>query len=284
MAHNLQSPHAKRNRGPFMKTAARRLLAMIAVILMVGVLGFLTRQFGSMEWLVENETRMRRFVTEYPWQAWFLGFTIYTAFSLIPGTAGKSVVCGWLFGFWQAVLMVDIGLTIAAVGAFLAARFVFRDYVMNRFGKVVQKLNRALEKDGAFYLLMMRVACAFQSGQLLCRDDLDSRTYVFVDHSGWHDSRDDDFCICGNTDTNAGLDFRERHLANARSTTVWSACRDRTFSSVDPMGSQAFSRTGRATRHRDERVGVIRFLNLKAFRCCQSTPTCYGWFLAPSLH
>jgi uncharacterized membrane protein YdjX (TVP38/TMEM64 family) len=141
-----------------MNSVRNRLLAMIIVILVIGVLGFLTRQFGSMEWLVENETRMREFVQLYPWQGWLLGLAIYTAFSLVPGTAGKSVVFGWVFGFWQGVLMVDIGLTIAAMGGFFASRFIVRDAVNARFSGLVEKLDRSLKRDGAFYLLMIRLA------------------------------------------------------------------------------------------------------------------------------
>lgn len=141
-----------------MRSVRNRLLAMIIVILVIGALGFLTRQFGSMEWLIDHETQLRNLVQRYPWEGWLLGLAIYTAFSLIPGTAGKSVVFGWVFGFWQAVLMVDIGLTIAAIAGFFASRFIIRDAVNARFGGLVLKLDHTLEHDGAFYLLMMRFA------------------------------------------------------------------------------------------------------------------------------
>ena len=131
---------------------------MIAVILVIGTLGLLARHFGSMEWLVDNETRLRDLIQRHSWKSWFVGLVIYTAFSLVPGTSGKSVVCGWLFGFWQAVLMVDCGLTIAAIAGFAVARFIVRDTVNARFGGLVRKLDRGLAKDGAFYLLMMRMA------------------------------------------------------------------------------------------------------------------------------
>ena len=141
-----------------MKTITTRLTAMIVLILVLGALGVLAREFGSMEWIVENETRLRRFVDQQPWLAWILGLAIYTAFSLIPGTAGKSVICGWLFGFWAAVMMVDIGLTIAAIVSFLAARFIVRDIVNARLGGLVAKLDRVLNREGVFNLLMMRLA------------------------------------------------------------------------------------------------------------------------------
>ena len=141
-----------------MKYLANRLTAMVLIVLVVGTLGWLAHRFGSMEWLVENENRMREFVQQYPLQGWLLGLGFYTAFSMVPGTAGKSVVFGWIFGFLQAVSMVVIGLTIAAVASFLVSRFLVREAVLKRWESLIKKLDRNLEKDAAFYLVMMRVA------------------------------------------------------------------------------------------------------------------------------
>ena len=75
-----------------MKYLNYRLMVMMLVILVIGALGYLAREVGSMEWLIENEVRMRTFVHAYPRQAWLLGLGVYTAFSLVPGTTGKSVI------------------------------------------------------------------------------------------------------------------------------------------------------------------------------------------------
>lgn len=141
-----------------MKFVSYRLLAMGAFIILIGLLGILARHYGSMDWLIENEARVRQWVEQNSVQAWFVGLTIYAAFSLVPGTAGKSVVFGWLFGFWKAVLMIDLGLTFAAIVSFVAARFFIADAVHSKFGGLIGRLNRGLEKDGGFYLLMMRLA------------------------------------------------------------------------------------------------------------------------------
>lgn len=143
-----------------MKSISHRLLAMIAFILLIGALGVLARHYGSMAWMVENEARLRELVQQQPGPIWLVGLLIYTAFSLVPGTAGKSVVFGWLFGFWRAVLMVDIALTIAATVSFVVARYIARDMVNAKFGTRIEILNRGLAKNGVFYLLLMRLAHA----------------------------------------------------------------------------------------------------------------------------
>ncbi len=141
-----------------MKPLSYRLLAMVAFVLLVGVLGVFARHFGSMQWLVENETWLRDRVQQNSPLFWFVGLAVYTAFSLVPGTSGKAIVFGWLFGFWPAVLMGDLALTVAATISFLVARYLLRDQVNAKFKFRIEKLNQGLEQDGVFYLLMMRLA------------------------------------------------------------------------------------------------------------------------------
>ncbi len=111
-----------------------------------------------MEWFVQNERSLRETVQQKPWRSWFLGLGIYSVVSLVPGTSGKSVLFGWIFGFWRGVLLVDIGLTFAAVISFLASRHIMRDTVTIKFEALVNKLNCGLDRDGPFYLLLLRLA------------------------------------------------------------------------------------------------------------------------------
>ncbi len=141
-----------------MRLLSFRLLAMIGFIVLVGVIGVLGQEYGSLDWFVQNEYRLRDSISEQPVQFWLLGLAAYWLFSMVPGRAGKSVGVGWLFGFWQAVLMVDLALTAAAIVSFSAARFVIGQQVTERFGPLIRKINRGLENDGAFYLLTMRMA------------------------------------------------------------------------------------------------------------------------------
>ncbi len=59
-----------------MKQLFYRLSAMLTIILVIGALGYLTREFRSMDWLIENEIRMRDFVRHHQWQGWGLGLGI----------------------------------------------------------------------------------------------------------------------------------------------------------------------------------------------------------------
>ncbi len=136
----------------------KRLLASVAVALVIGLLGWLTGRYTDLRWIVDNENELRGWIQRRPIETWIIGFGLYTSLSLIPGTGGKSVVCGWLFGFWPSVLMVDLGLTLAAVFGFYVSRWLIRKAIQGRFHRFLEIVENGLRRDEIFYLLMLRFA------------------------------------------------------------------------------------------------------------------------------
>ena len=110
-----------------------------------------------MEWLGVHETRLREFVRLQPVKAWLIGFFIYSCLSLVPGTVGKALVCGWVYGFWPATILVDGALTIAAIVSFFASRFLFRETIESHFGVYIELFRRKAGSNVGFYLLMLRL-------------------------------------------------------------------------------------------------------------------------------
>ena len=87
-------------------------------------------------------------------------YIIQTALSL-PGAAILSLAAGAVFGLGMAAIVVNIGATIGATLAFLTARYLFRDAILNRFGPQLAKMNSELETRGFNYLLFLRLIPAF---------------------------------------------------------------------------------------------------------------------------
>ncbi len=129
----------------------------MAFVIIIAALGFVAQQYSSMEWLVDHETRVREFVRMQPVKAWLLGFLLYTCLSLVPGTAGKALVCGWIYGFWPATILVDGALTIAAIVTFFASRFLFRETIESYFGVYLEVFRRNSGTNVGYYLLMLRL-------------------------------------------------------------------------------------------------------------------------------
>ena len=138
----------------------RRILFLLIFLGMIAALGVGVRYLPSLSWVVEHERAFREYVIDHPLSSWCYGLLAYFVISLVPGTAGKSVVCGWLFGFWGALAMVELGLTGAAIASFLCGRYFFGELLQGRWQVRFGDLQRHTTQDVAFYLLMLRMAHA----------------------------------------------------------------------------------------------------------------------------
>ncbi len=87
-------------------------------------------------------------------------YILVTALSL-PGAAIMTLAGGALFGLWVGLVLVSFASTIGATLAFLAARFLLKDYVQSRFGEKLKAVNEGIEKDGSFYLFTLRLVPLF---------------------------------------------------------------------------------------------------------------------------
>ncbi|MEX2468184.1 MAG: VTT domain-containing protein [Pseudohongiellaceae bacterium] len=127
---------------------------------MLVLLAWFVKQNVSLDEIVIQEGQIREIIAQNPWSSFLSGFAVYLLLAFVPGTGGKAVVWGWLFGFWPALITVSIGLAIAAMAIFLLSRYLFQAAIERRYGGFLVLMNRHLEKEGAFYLLTLRMAHA----------------------------------------------------------------------------------------------------------------------------
>ncbi len=88
--------------------------------------------------------------------AFFAAYIAVTALSL-PGAAVMTLVAGALFGLGWGLLIVSFASSIGATLAFLASRWLLRDWVQARFGPRLAALNAGIAKEGGFYLFTLRL-------------------------------------------------------------------------------------------------------------------------------
>ncbi|MCG6480691.1 TVP38/TMEM64 family protein, partial [Vibrio parahaemolyticus] len=91
---------------------------------------------------------------------YFLSYVFITAFS-IPGAAVVTLLGAALFGFWLSLLLVSFASTIGATLAFLSSRYLLKEWVQTRFGDKLHAVNQGMARDGAFYLLSLRLIPVF---------------------------------------------------------------------------------------------------------------------------
>ena len=134
----------------------------IVLLSMLVLLGIVFFQFGDslkLENLARQEASFRQFQQDHPVLVYGIAFLIYvlvTALAL-PFAAGMTLVVGWFFGFSSGLILVSFASTTGATLAFLLSRYLLRNTIQNRFGDRLAGFNRALEREGAFYLFTLRL-------------------------------------------------------------------------------------------------------------------------------
>ena len=87
---------------------------------------------------------------------YFLAYIAVTGLSL-PGAAVMTLVGGAIFGLLWGTVIVSFASSIGATLAFLASRYVLRDWVQARFGAHLRAIDEGIAREGAFYLFTLRL-------------------------------------------------------------------------------------------------------------------------------
>lgn len=91
----------------------------------------------------------------------FIGVYIVVVALSLPGASLLTLTAGAVFGSLPGTLVVNVGATVGAALAFLAARFVLRDWVENRFGEKIKPFNEGFSKNALNYILFLRLVPVF---------------------------------------------------------------------------------------------------------------------------
>lgn len=142
----------------------QRLIA--AALLLVAISAFFlsgAHQWFTLEMLKAYQSDFQTAFNQNPWQVAGIFFAVYvvmTALSL-PGATLLTLLGGALFGFSWGLLIISFASTLGATLAFVLSRFLFRQPIEKRFPSQLEAVNRGVEREGAFYLFMLRLVPVF---------------------------------------------------------------------------------------------------------------------------
>lgn len=121
------------------------------------------KQYLSLEALKANRDSLLAYTeTHYTTAvvAFILLYCLQTAFSL-PGAAIFTLAGGFLFGSFVGTLYVNVAATSGATLAFLAARYLLRDWVERKFGERLGPIQEGFAKNAFSYLITLRLVPLF---------------------------------------------------------------------------------------------------------------------------
>ncbi len=137
------------------------LIVIIGLIVAVKVFGL--DQYLTLSYLKGSLDTLKTLYRDHPLMViagYFFIYVLTTSLSL-PGASPLGIAGGALFGFWTATVVVSFASTIGATLACLVSRFILRDWIQNKFGDTIAKINEGIKREGAFYLFTLRLIPVF---------------------------------------------------------------------------------------------------------------------------
>lgn len=144
-------------------SGSRLLLVLVMGCLIGAFFAFDLGHYLSLPQLQARQAELATLVDRHFVSAALLFVAIYvvsTALSL-PGASLLTLAGSAVFGVAWGLLLVSFASSIGATLAFLSARFLLRDWVERRFGDKLASLQAGMKKEGALYLLSLRLIPIF---------------------------------------------------------------------------------------------------------------------------
>ena len=168
-----------------------RRLALIALLIgtVLAYWGFDLGRYLSLDFFKSQQTAIEAWRAAHPGKAalyYFLAYVAVTGLSL-PGATVMTLAGGAVFGLLWGTLLVSFASTAGATLAFLASRFLLRDWVEQRFGERLRAINAGVEREGGFYLFTLRLVPLFPFFLInlaLGLTSIRTRTFYWVSQAG----------------------------------------------------------------------------------------------------
>ena len=142
----------------------RKWLLVLVLASVVGLyLGLDLGQYLNLQTLKAQQQAIEAFRTANPGLSVAIYFSVYVVMAALslPGAALLTLAGGAVFGLLWGSLIVSFASSVGATLAFLIARFLLRDWVVQRFGQRLQAIDEGVRREGAFYLFTLRLVPVF---------------------------------------------------------------------------------------------------------------------------
>ncbi|MBS3964106.1 MAG: FAD-dependent oxidoreductase [Methylomonas sp.] len=143
--------------------SSKVIVLLVIITLVAAFFAFDLHHYFTLENVKAQQDAIEQYRQAHPALAVALYAALYIAVTglSLPGAAVLTLAGGGIFGLFWSTIIVSFASSIGATLAFLAARFLLRDWVRARFGQRLQSIEEGLERDGAYYLFTLRLVPVF---------------------------------------------------------------------------------------------------------------------------
>jgi uncharacterized membrane protein YdjX (TVP38/TMEM64 family) len=137
----------------------RTILIVVIAVLVTAFFAAGGHRYLSFDSIRGQQLEIQAYYAGHPWQTAIAFFVVYVAVTglSLPGASIMTLVTGAIFGLLWGTVIVSFASSIGATLAFLASRFLLRDWVQQRFEQALRAINAGVQKEGGFYLFTLRL-------------------------------------------------------------------------------------------------------------------------------
>ena len=163
-------------------------IALLAAAI-IAFFAFDLSHYLSFAYLKENQLQFNDYYQANPVivsASFFIIYIISVSLS-VPGATLLTLIGGAIFGFVWGLVLISFASSIGATLAFLVSRFLLRDSIQNRFGSHLERINKGIEKEGAFYLFTLRLVPVFpffMINLVMALTPIKTRTFYWISQIG----------------------------------------------------------------------------------------------------
>lgn len=167
-----------------------KILLLLSFAALIGLFfAFDLQHYLTLDSLKAQQTAIADYRQQQPALAVITYGALYIAVTglSLPGATVLTLAGGAVFGLFWGTLIVSFASSIGATLAFLAARYLLRDWVKSRFGSRLQAIDAGIARDGAFYLFTLRLVPLFPFFMInlaMGLTPLKTRTFYWVSQVG----------------------------------------------------------------------------------------------------
>lgn len=145
-----------------------RIAGVLFLLFILSVVVFCFSYFSvesTLELLQQKHFHVQKVFKEHPisFTLTFCGFYVLVTALCIPGITVLNLLAGAVFGLLNGIVVVSFSNAIGATISFLGSRWLFRDFAKRHLPGYWISLNRGFHKEGALYLLSLRLTPAVHS-------------------------------------------------------------------------------------------------------------------------
>jgi uncharacterized membrane protein YdjX (TVP38/TMEM64 family) len=149
---------------PASESSTGKIMIGVAIAVAIGTFFYFDLgRFLSLNSLKDHRDQLLAFTEAHYATAVGLFVLVYIAVTglSLPGAVILTLAGGFLFGSLWGTLFVNLGATTGATLAFLAARYLLRDWVEQKFGNTLGPIQAGFSKNAFNYLMTLRLIPLF---------------------------------------------------------------------------------------------------------------------------